>query len=201
VREYLELVWTFIKIGVMTFGGGYAMVPVLERELINKKGWTNLDEVMDYYTIAQITPGIIAVNVSTFIGYKRKGPLGGVISTISFLFPGVTLMVIVSLFIRRFAEYPAVRHAFTGIRVAVGALILDTVIKLLKGVFKDKKAVVIFILGFALSAVLSASPVFIIAGAGAAGFFLYRPKKIPPFGKDGDGPDGEAPPAGPGGVP
>jgi chromate transporter len=180
VREYLELLWTFIKIGAMTFGGGYAMVPVLERELINKKGWTNLDEVMDYYTIAQITPGVIAVNVSTFIGCKRKGPAGGIVSTVAFLIPGVTLMVVISLFISRFAEYPAVRHAFTGIRIAVGALILDTVIKLLKGVFKDIKGVVFFILAFSLSAILSASPVLIIAGAGAAGFFLYRPKKNPP---------------------
>jgi chromate transporter len=173
----------------MTFGGGYAMIPVLERELINKKGWTNLEEVMDYYTIAQITPGIIAVNVSTFIGAKRKGPVGGIISTIGFLLPGVTLMAVISLFIRRFAEYPAVQHAFTSIRVAVGALILDTVIKLLKGVFKDKKAVVIFILGFSLSAMFSASPVLIIAGAGAAGFLLYRPKKNPPR-KGGDGSGG-----------
>jgi chromate transporter len=197
LNAWFDLLWTFIKIGVMTFGGGYAMIPVLERELISKKGWTNLEEVMDYYTIAQVTPGIIAVNVSTFIGYKRKGPVGGVISTLGFLLPGVTLMAVISLFIKQFAEYPAVQHAFTGIRVAVGALILDTVIKLLKGVFKDKKAVVIFILGFALSAIFSASPVFIIAGAGAAGFFLYRPKKIPP-GKDGA--DQESP-GGPGGIP
>jgi chromate transporter len=180
VKAYLELLWTFMKIGAMTFGGGYAMMPVLERELISKKGWTNLDEVMDYYTIAQITPGIISVNVSTFIGCKRKGPAGGIVSTIAFLLPGVTLMVVISLFISRFAEYPVVRHAFTGIRIAVGALILDTVIKLLKGVFKDRKAVVFFILAFSLSAVLSASPVLIITGAGVAGYFLYRPKKNPP---------------------
>jgi chromate transporter len=153
------------------------MVPVLERELINKKGWTNMDEVMDYYTIAQITPGIIAVNVSTFIGYKRKGPIGGMVSTISFFLPGVTLMVIISLFINRFAEYPVVQHGFAGIRIAVGALILDTVIKLVKGFFKDIKAVVIFILGFSLSAIFGVSPVFIISAAGLLGFLLYRPKK------------------------
>jgi chromate transporter len=177
-----------MKTGAMTFGGGYAMIPVLERELIKKKGWTNLDEVMDYYTIAQITPGIISVNVSTFIGYKRKGPAGGIVSTLGFILPGFTLMIVISLFIRRFAEYPVVQHAFTGIRIAVGALILDTVIKLLKGVFKDIKAVIIFILGFSLSAILSASPVFVIIGAGAAGFFLYRPKKL--FPPAGDGPAG-----------
>ncbi|MDR1239485.1 MAG: chromate transporter [Treponema sp.] len=179
MKTYLDLIWTFIRVGAMTFGGGYAMVPVVERELIKRKGWTTMDEVLDYYTIAQITPGIIAVNLSTFIGYKRKGPLGGILSTISFLLPGFVCMVAVSLFIRQFAGYPAVQHAFTGIRVAVGALILDTLIKLVKGFFKDKKAVVIFILGFVLSAVLSASPVLIILGAGAAGLLLYRPGKKP----------------------
>jgi chromate transporter len=180
LKEYLDLIWTFLRIGSMTFGGGYAMVPVIERELIKRKGWTNMEEVMDYYTIAQITPGIIAVNLSTFIGYKRKGPLGGLLCTLSFLLPGVTLMVFISLFIKQFAEYPAVRHAFAGIRVAVGALILDTVIKLLKGIFKDLKGLIIFILSFSLQAILSASPVLIILGAGAAGLFFYRPSKSPP---------------------
>jgi chromate transporter len=174
VKEYLDLLLTFVKIGCLTFGGGYAMVPVVERELIRGKGWTTMDEVMDYYTIAQVTPGIIAVNLSTFIGYKRKGPLGGMIGTLGFLLPGVSLMVIVSVFIVRFAEYPAVRHAFAGLRAAVGALILDTVVKLLRGLFKDKKAVVIFTAALALSALCSASPVLIVAGAGIAGFFLYR---------------------------
>jgi chromate transporter len=164
-----------MRIGAMTFGGGYAMVPVVERELINRKGWTTMDEVLDYYTIAQITPGVIAVNLSTFIGYKRKGPLGGILGTIGFLLPGLTLMILLSLFIKQFAEYPAVQHAFTGIRVAVGALILDTVIKLLKGVFRDWKAVLIFLLSLIAAAVFSVSPALIIPGAGIAGFFLYRP--------------------------
>jgi chromate transporter len=185
VKAYIDILWTFMRIGVMTFGGGYAIVPVVERELINRKGWTTMDEVLDYYTIAQITPGIIAVNLSTFIGYKQKGPLGGIIGTVGFLLPGLTLMIVVSLFIQRFADYPAVQHAFTGIRVAVGALILDTVIKLLKGVFKNGKAVVIFLLSLTLATAFNASPVLIILGAGAAGFFLYRPEKTPPPDKEG----------------
>jgi chromate transporter len=180
VREYLEILWTFMRVGAMTFGGGYAMIPVVERELVNRKGWASMDEVMDYYTIAQITPGIIAVNLSTFIGYKRKGPLGGVLGTIGFLIPGLVCMIIISLFIRRFTEYPAVQHAFTGIRVAVGALILDTVLKLLKGVFRDKRAILIFVLCLTAEVILSASPALIILGAGAAGFLLYRPAQTPP---------------------
>ncbi|MDR1618569.1 MAG: chromate transporter [Treponema sp.] len=173
MKEYLDLLLTFAKIGCFTFGGGYAMVPVVERELIRGKGWTTMEEVMDYYTIAQVTPGIIAVNLSTFIGYKRKGPLGGIVSTLGFLLPGVGLMALVSAFVVRFAEYPALRHVFTGLRAAVGALVLDTVIKLLKGFFRDGKAMVIFIAALALSILFSASPALIVAGAGIAGFFLY----------------------------
>jgi chromate transporter len=176
VKGFIDLFLVFVKMGISTFGGGYAMMPVLDRELIKKRQWCTMDEIMDYYTIAQITPGIIAVNVSTFIGYKRKGFFGGIIATVGFVFPGVLIMILISAFIKRFAEYEAVQHAFVGIRVAVGALILDTVLKLFKGVFKDAKAIVIFIIAFVLSAILSASPALIIAGAGAAGFCLYRPK-------------------------
>ncbi|MDR3335291.1 MAG: chromate transporter [Treponema sp.] len=177
MKAYLELLLTFMKLGCITFGGGYAMVPVLDRELIRKKGWITMEEVMDYYTIGQITPGIIAVNVSTFIGYKRKGPLGGVLATVGFVFPGVCLITVIALFLTNFADIPAVQHAFKGIRVAVGGLILDTVIKLFKGVFKNAQAVIIFILAFALSTFWSASPVLLVAAAGVVGFFLYRPAK------------------------
>ena len=184
MKEYFELIWTFIKIGVSAFGGGYAMVPILDRELIRGKGWITMDEVMEYYTVAQITPGIIAVNVSTFVGYKRKGIIGGIAATLGFILPGVTLMTIVSLFISRFAEYPVVQHAFAGIRVAVGALIVETVIRLVKGFYKDAKSLAIFILVFALSAILGASPMYVILGAGLLGWLLYRPKKS--SGKDGN---------------
>jgi chromate transporter len=180
MKEWLELFITFLKMGCVTFGGGYAMIPVLEREIIRKKGWITVDEVMDYYTIAQITPGIIAVNISTFIGYKRKGAAGGIVSTAGFILPGVTLVTIITLCTARFADYPAIRHAFSGIRVAAGALVLDTVIKLCKGLFKDRSmrrrhlAFAIFMLAFALSAVLSVSPVLLVAGSGIAGFFLFK---------------------------
>ncbi|MDR2518970.1 MAG: chromate transporter [Spirochaetaceae bacterium] len=172
---YIDLFAAFLKIGCVTFGGGYAMIPVIERELIKKKGWATLEEVMDYYTIAQVTPGIIAVNVSTFIGFKQKGPLGGVVSTVGFALPGVSFISVIALCLRNFAAEPAVQHAFTGIRIAVGALIIDTAVKLLKGLFKDGKAALIFALSFGLSAVLSANPVLLVTGAGIAGFLLYRP--------------------------
>jgi chromate transporter len=176
LRGYFDLLWAFIVVGVSTFGGGYVIVPVLEREMIKKRGWITMDEVLDFYTIAQITPGIIAVNIATFIGCKRKGVLGGITATIGLLLPGVCLMLLVSLFVKRFAEYPIVQHALAGIRLAVCALILDTSIKLIKGFFKNYKSIIIFIIAFALSAVFSVSPVYVILAAGIAGFFLFSPR-------------------------
>ena len=176
MREYLSLLWAFIVIGATTFGGGYAAVPVLDREMIKKRGWLTMDEVLDYYTIAQITPGIILINIATFVGCKRKGILGGIIATIGLVVPGVSLMLLISLFIRRFAEYAVVQRAFSGIRLAVCAIILDTIIKLFKGFWKDYKAMIISIVVFVLSAVFSVSPMYIIPVAGLAGFLLYSPK-------------------------
>ena len=94
MKEYLDIFLTFMRVGVMTFGGGYAMIPVVERELIKRKGWIPIEEVMDYYTVSQIIPGIIGVNLSAFVGYKRKGVLGGVLAPIGFILPGVTFIII-----------------------------------------------------------------------------------------------------------
>jgi chromate transporter len=136
-----------------------------------------MDEVMNYYTIAQVTPGIIAVNLSTFIGYKRKGPLGGFLATVGFVLPGVVFVTIIAICLSNFADIPAVQHAFTGIRVAVGALILDTVIKMVKGVFKNWKALAIYIIAFALSFVWNVSPVLLVIASGVTGLLVFRPKK------------------------
>jgi chromate transporter len=183
MKELLDIYLTFFRVGISTFGGGYAMIPVVERELINKKGWVTMDEVMNYYTIAQITPGIIAVNLSTFVGYKLKGPLGGIISTLGFITPGVVLISIIAAFISNFMDIAWVGHAFAGIRIAVGALILETVWKLVKNVFKNVKSVVIYLLAFFLAAVptfsktllphWASSPMLIVLAAGVIGFLIF----------------------------
>ena len=191
MKEYLEIFLAFIKLGCITFGGGYAIVPVVERELIKKRGWVTMDEVIEYYTIAQITPGLIAVNLSTFVGCKRKGPLGGVLATVGFVLPGITFIAAVALLISNFAELDVVKHAFAGIRIAVGALILDTVLKLMKGVFKDKIAIAIYIIVFVISVFPGVfipeflrSPVFLVPVAGLVGLIVYRQKKsAPPEGR------------------
>jgi chromate transporter len=177
LKEYLELFFVFLKMGCITFGGGYAMIPIVERELIKKRSWTSMDEVMDCYTIAQITPGIIAVNLATFIGYKRKGYAGGILTTIGFVLPGVTIIILAALLIKNFEELSVVQHAFAGIRIAVGALIINTVIKMFKGILKDWKALIFFTVAFILSFVFKASPMIIVLSAGLVGLFINYPKK------------------------
>ncbi|MDR1596498.1 MAG: chromate transporter [Treponema sp.] len=186
MKDYGELLVTFLKLGALTFGGGYAMIPVVERELVKKKGWTTMDEVMNYYTIAQVTPGIIAVNLSTFIGYNRKGPLGGILATLSFALPGVTFITIIAVFLTNIMDFPVVQHAFTGIRVAVGALILDTVIKMLKGVFKNWKALAISVIAFALSFFRNVSPALLVVASGLAGLLIFPPAKQNVSGDGGE---------------
>jgi len=181
MNEYLEVLLAFLKMGCFAFGGGYAMVPLVERELIKKRGWTNMDEVIEWYTIAQITPGIIAVNLSTFVGYKRKGIFGGILATIGFVFPGVSIIVAAALLLNNFADNVIVKHAFAGIRIAVGALILDTVIRLVKGFSKNVKTLIIYfivflILVFPLIPGLIKSPVLLVLASGLAGLFIYREK-------------------------
>jgi chromate transporter len=168
------LLATFIKLGALTFGGGYAMIPVVERELIKKKGWIDMDEVMNYYAIALVTPGVIAVNLSTFVGCKRKGPVGGALATIGFVLPGIVFVTIIAICLSNFADLPAVRRAFTGIRVAVGALILDTAIKTVKGVFKNWKSLVIYAVVFALSFIWNVSPALLIIASGMAGLLVFK---------------------------
>jgi len=184
MKEYLNIFYAFLRVGLFTFGGGYAMIPVVERELINKRSWITMDEVMDYYTISQIMPGMIGVNLSFFIGNKRKGAFAGFLAALGFVLPGVTLITGVALFISNFADIPIVRHIFAGVRIAVAALILDTVIKLVKGVFKEWKPLVIYIFVFTLSVLPAGllpafmkSPVFLVAVSGITGLLIFRRKE------------------------
>jgi chromate transporter len=144
-----------------------------------------MDEVIEWYTIAQITPGIIAVNLSTFVGYKRKGILGGILATIGFVLPGVSIIIIAALLLNNFADNAIVKYAFAGIRIAVGALILDTVIRLVKGFSKDIKTLVIYFIVFLVLVLplipgVIKSPVLLVLASGLAGLFIYREKTSAP---------------------
>jgi chromate transporter len=144
MRELWELFIVFAKIGGFTFGGGYAMLPILQREVVENRGWATAEELMDYYAIGQCTPGIIAVNTATFIGYKRKGIAGGIIATIGCVFPSVVIITIIAAFINSFADIVWVQHALAGIRVCVCILVFDAVMKLAKKSLVDAATYCIF---------------------------------------------------------
>jgi len=128
MNEILELYLAFMKIGAVNFGGGYAMLPLLEEDLAKKKGWVTREELLDYFAIGQCTPGLIALNVSTFIGNKRKGVAGALAATLGFLTCPIIIILIIAMFMKNFADYEIVQHAFAGIRVCVCVLILQAVL-------------------------------------------------------------------------
>ena len=134
---YLDLFLTFARVGVMTFGGGYAMLPILQRELVENKKWATEDQLADYYAVGQCTPGIIAVNTATFVGSSQAGIVGGVVATLGLVFPSIVIILVIAAFLSNFMDNPWVVHAFNGVRAGVVALILSSVIKLVKGAVID----------------------------------------------------------------
>ena len=182
---YPDLFLTFAKVGVMTFGGGYAMLPILQREVVENKGWATEEELTDYFAIGQCTPGIIAVNTATFVGRSQAGIAGGVIATLGLVFPSLVIIMVIAAFLQNFMHLEFVIHAFNGVRAGVVALILSSVIKLFKNAVMDWPtrviyAVVLILAGYgalfslpqgALGAALGvlSSPVILVIAAGAAG--------------------------------
>lgn len=172
MSEYLQLFLTFAKIGVMTFGGGYAMLPILQREVCETKKWADDSEIMDYYAIGQCTPGIIAVNVATFIGKKQKGIPGGIVATLGMVFPSLVIITVIAAVLHSFMDIVWIGHAFAGIRVCVCVFILNAVLKLWKSAVVDVWTFIIFALVFVGSVILDLSPVLYVIVAGVAGVAL-----------------------------
>ncbi len=174
MKKLWRLFLAFARVGVMTFGGGYAMIPILEREIVDRHGWASSEELMDYYAVGQCTPGVIAVNTATFIGYKVAGPLGGVIATLGVVFPSLCIITLIAGVLTHFSDIPQVKSAFAAIRVCVCVLIFNAVLKLWKGAVKDKGALALFLLVFILSIFLDISPVFYVLVCAAAGILFTR---------------------------
>lgn len=167
-----DMFLTFAKVGVMTFGGGYAMLPILQREVVENKGWATEEELMDYFAIGQCTPGIIAVNTATFIGQKKKGIFGGIFATLGVVFPSLIIISLLAGVIEAFSHLTVVQHAFGGIRVCVCILILNAVVKLYRKAVVDKITLVIFLLVALGSYFTAFSPVVFVLISAAAGIIL-----------------------------
>jgi len=167
----------FFRIGILTFGGGYAMLPMLERECVDKYGWTTRETLLDYFAISQCTPGVIAVNTATFVGSNERGAIGAAAATLGVITPSFLIILIIATLLNNFAHIAAVQHAFNGIRVAVAVLILNTVIKLFRTNVKSAGGLGLCIGAFFLSALFSMSPVYIVAAGALIGIFAGKAGK------------------------
>ena len=174
MKELLDFFITFAKIGALTFGGGYAMLPMIQKEIVENKHWATEEEIINYYAIGQCTPGIIAVNTATFIGHKSRGIIGGIVATLGMVFPSLVIIMIIAAFLSNFADIPVVQHAFSGIRVVVVALILDSVIKIGKTSIKNYKGLILGIAAFIAGAFMNVSPIIIVVIAAILGFISGR---------------------------
>ncbi|MDL2235677.1 chromate transporter [Christensenellaceae bacterium OttesenSCG-928-L17] len=200
------LYFAFFRIGALTFGGGYSMLPMLEREVVEKHAWATSEELLDYFAIGQCTPGIIAVNTATLIGYKRRGALGALAATAGVVTPSIIIITIIAALLSGVMDHPVVMQAFAGIRVAVAALIASAVVRLFKSnvlapassnegaaeteksaagrqgrlrVFFARNAVSLLLCvgAFVVVAILGASPVYVVVGACVFGILFYRNKE------------------------
>ena len=174
LHDLLTLYTLFFRMGAVTFGGGYAMLPILQREGVENKHWATEEELTDYFAIGQCTPGIIAVNVSTFVGYKRKGIPGAIISTLGMISPSLIIVSILAMFVQQFIENPYVAHAVGGIKVVVCALMLNTVITMGKKSMVSKITIAMALIGFALAMFTPIPTVFLVIFAGIIGIVLYK---------------------------
>lgn len=177
MKTLFKMFLTFARIGGFTFGGGYAMLPMLQREVVEKYKWATNDELLDYYAIGQCTPGVIAVNTATFIGYKLKGIPGAIFATLGVVTPSMIIIGLIAAFISNFRDLEVVQWAFSGIRAAVVALILSAVIKIGKKSIVDIFTALIFVIVAVLSFVTDLSPVIFVITAAVCGLIIKISKE------------------------
>ncbi len=166
---YRQLFTTFFKLGLFTFGGGYAMYRLLQREVVTEKGWATEAELMDYYALSQVIPGIISVNTANFIGYRQRGRLGSLASVSGFLLPSIIIIFALFSLLTKFSSHPIVQHAFSGIRLAVCALVLQAVIKMSRVGLIDRFTRLLFIVTMLVILIFSLNPIYIVIAGGILG--------------------------------
>jgi len=169
MKLLLQLIASFLKIGLFTFGGGLSMLPMIEREVIARRGWCTKEEILDYYALGQCTPGVIAVDVAAFIGYRQKKVAGAILAPIAVCLPGALLVLALATVLGMAAQYPLVQSAFVGIQVAVCALLTASVANLLLGSVKRWWQLCLAAAAFAVVAIFGQNPAWVVLGAGALG--------------------------------
>lgn len=174
MREYLELFLSFLRIGAFTFGGGYAMLPMIEKEIVDNRKWATNEEILDYFAVAQCTPGVIAVNTATFVGYKRKKVPGAIIATLGVVFVPVIVICFIASAIKAFSHIKWVQNALWGISVAICATILTSLVKMMKKAIVDYICVGFFLFSFVVSLIFNASPVVIVIICAIMGIIVKK---------------------------
>lgn len=172
MKKLFHIFFIFFKIASFTFGGGYAMLPIIKRELVDNLGWVTEKDIYNYYAIGQSTPGIIAVNTATMTGYSLKGFKGAVAATLGFISPSLIIITLIASFFKRFQEIKVFQHAFAAIQIAVVALIIEIVIKMWQKSDKTKFSLLIFIITFIALSFLKISPVYLILFSAGMGIII-----------------------------
>ena len=181
----IDLFLTFAKVGLFTFGGGYAMIALIEDSCVEKKQWITHDEMMNITVIAESTPGPIAINCATYVGYKQKGLAGAIGATVGIVLPSFCIIFLISLFLDNFLEITWIAHAFKGIKIAVGILILDAAIKMIRKMQKKPFPLAVMITSFAAMLAInifalrisSITLMFVAAAVSLALFFIRHGRK------------------------
>ena len=178
MKEKLKTLWqlffTFFKIGAFTFGGGYAMIPLIQKEAVEKKGWVTDDDILEIIAIAESTPGPVAINSATFVGYRTCGVLGAVCATFGVVFPSFAVILLISYVLKEFQEFKPVQYAFNGIRVGVLALLCKALCNMYKKSPKGWVAYVVMGAAFVLTAFLKASIFLVLVGCAVFGLVTSR---------------------------
>jgi len=169
---------SFASIGVVTFGGGYAMLPFLERELCESKKWINNEELLDYYALGQCTPGIIAINIATYIGYKKRGMKGSIASSIGIIFPSVVIIILISSLFINFQNNEYVISAISGIKVVVCALISHSILKLVTKSIVDKSTFFLFLIALISLFIFNINIFLLIILAIISGLVIQQLKRV-----------------------
>lgn len=177
MKILIELFAAFAKIGLFTFGGGYAMIPLLQAELVRKKKWTDDKELMDYYCIGQSTPGIIAINVATFIGHKKARTAGAIAATLGMVAPSLVIIMSLAHVLKMYMENQYVAHAFAGVRIVVTVLILEALFSLWKKAVPDWQGLAVFVTAAILLLLFDLSPIAIVLSAAAWGLGMHCLRK------------------------
>lgn len=174
MKELIEIFIASFKVGGMTFGGGYAMLPILQKEVVEKKQWNTEEEILDYYALSQCLPGIIMVNTLVFVGQKRRGRLGAIMSALGAVTPSFIIISIIATLLTTFADLAVVQNAFAGIRVCVCVLIFNSILKLWKSSVIDWKCLIMFIAIAIGSYALDITPIAFVVGSAIVGVLITK---------------------------